>query len=143
MVLLEALGINATLFVQLSIFITTFVLIYHILAKPYFAANMERHRRTAGDKDMARNLTAQTEDIVRDYEATANRLNAEFRSVFDAAKAEALREHERTVAEAKAQAKSTLDKGRARIGAQLAGAKNDIGKGAGVVAQALVSKLLN
>lgn len=143
MVLLQALGIDPTLFIQLGIFLALFVLTHLIVSKPFFTAHLERHQRTYGNQETAERTIAEAAELHREYEIVAQNLNKEFRSVYDTTKAEAMREFDAAVNAARTDSKVFLETTRANLHLQLSKAQGEMNLAATQVSQSIVKKLLN
>lgn len=139
---LTALGVNETIFVQFGLFLVTFVILYYLVFKPYYAASKERGRRTVGSYEFAERLIDETKDLEQSYEKKAREMNSQFKYIYDVARSEALREYDKVVAESRAKAKALIEKYRDKVNAQLEGARQDLDREIPAVSNTVVSKML-
>lgn len=142
MAILESIGLDQTLFIQFAIFFVTYIFINQLVFKPYNKAFEERTKKTVGNQGLAEQALEETKVLELEYEQKARMINSEFKTIYDASKAEALHEYDRLISEARENAKNVLTANRKKIANELEKAKLDLSKEVPLVSDAIVSKLL-
>ncbi len=140
--IIKALGVNDTLWIQMGIFIFSFLIIKTVIFKPFFAAFEGRHSATEGNSQSAEKIFSQTRELESLYQRKARSLNADVKAIFDKARLEANLEQERILNEAKQKAREALDKYRDQIQAEVGRAREDLIKEGPILGGAIAEKLL-
>jgi len=141
--IISSLGINATLFIQLGIFVVVFAFLKTVVFTPYFNAYEERQKKTQGNQQQADQLWAHTREIEAQYQRKARSLNTDVKAIFDKARLEAALEQEKIYSEAREKAKSTVDKAREVVQGELNRAREDLIKEAPELARGIKERLLS
>lgn len=141
--ILSQLKINSSTLHFLVLFLVTFFALKAIVFEPYFAAFVERERRTRGSEDSAKELHQEIQTVKAHYEVEARDLNSEVKSIFDENRKAASAEYNRVVTEARKNADTYLEKMREQISAEITKANNQLSGEIPSVAQAITKKMLN
>lgn len=139
---IASLGINQTLWVQLGIFLITYVLIKKIVFDPYFRAFEERQSKTVGSMGRAETLQAQTRELEAQYQKAARENSAGIKEIFDKSRSEAVLEQEKTLSAAREDSKDIVEKARARINDEISKVRVELLKEAPVLSQTIADRLL-
>ena len=124
--LIQSLGINSTVWIQLGLFLTTFIILNFLVFRPYFAAHSERHKRTAGAKEDTSHILASNESLRTEYERKARDVNDKSRLAFEKAKNEALHEQSNILGQARESASHQIKLSRERLEKELAAARSQL-----------------
>lgn len=141
--IITALGIDTSLWYQLTIFIFTFVFVRQFIFAPYFKAYEGRQGQTVGYQKKAEQIFAQTRELEMHYQRKARGLTAEIQSIYDKAKSEAAKEQERIQQEASERARVALEKARSQIQEQYNRAREELIKQAPEIGAAMTAQLLS
>jgi F0F1-type ATP synthase membrane subunit b/b' len=139
--IITALGINSTIWLQLGIFLFTFMFLKTVVFAPYFRAFGERQNSTQGNQEHAEKIFAQTRELETLYQRKSRSLNAEIKALYDKVRLEAAAEQEKIQAAAREKAKSVIDKAREQIQGELNRAREDLIKEAPALSRAITEKL--
>lgn len=142
MSLLFSLGVNATLLMQLGIFLTVFVVLKYVLFSPYFKAFAARAESTVGQADLAERYLAETKTLEEEYSAKAQVANERYRSVYDETRSQAMKEYDNLVSGARNQAKTLVDEARTKVAREMEAAKGQLSKEIPEVAKMINQKLI-
>jgi F-type H+-transporting ATPase subunit b len=140
--IITALGIDSTLWMQLGIFVVTYILLRLLVFNPYFKAFEGRQGMTEGNQVKAEQIFAQTRELEALYQRKLRGLNADIKAIYDKARAAASKDQEKIQAEARESARATVDKARARIEEQLNQAREDLMKETPQISRAISERLL-
>ncbi len=114
-----SLGIDYTLFIQLGIYLVTFVVLYNIAFKPYFLASEERRKQTSGSLELA----DKAEEIIRKseerYQKRARQINDEISLVFKEQRSSAVRESDMINEQASKKSKEIMGDAQLQLSSQL------------------------
>lgn len=124
--LVQSLGINSTVWIQLALFLTTFVVLNFLVFRPYFTAHFERHKRTAGAKEDTSHILASNETLKNEYERKARDVNDKSRLAFEKAKNEALQEQANILGQARESATNQVKMSRERLEKELTAARSQL-----------------
>jgi len=113
--ILNSLGVNSTLWIQMGVFLLAYLVLSQFLFKPYLAVFHERHQQTSAQVDHADRIIEETKNLQKDYETQARILNREHRAIYDQSRTEALREFDRLVGEAKDEASEIMAQAQKKI----------------------------
>lgn len=142
MELFTALGIDSTLYVQIGVFLVTFIFLKYVLFDPYFAAFQERDRKTVGQVGEAEKYIAETKALEERYAAEAKKINEEYKSIYDKTRSEALKIYEDRVQTARNLAKTEVESSRAEISKHAESAKKEIENELPQISELISSRLL-
>lgn len=142
MELFTALGINSTLFIQIGVFLVTFIFLKYLLFDPYFAAFQQRSKKTVGQVDEAEKYIAQTKAMEVRYTEQAKSINEEYKSIYDKTRTEAVKLAEEKTLAARNLAKEEVESAREKIAQAAAAAKNEIKKELPQMSDLISSRLL-
>ncbi len=142
MELLNALGVNSTVFVQFAVFLVTYVIVSKILFWPYFRAFEMRTQLTVGRSAEAEKIQAETANLQTEYETVAKDLSSKIRTVYEAKRKAAQRDSDALIQTARQESKATLDSFRAQLKAQDLELRAQLDKQVQGVAATISSKLL-
>ncbi len=142
MEIIHQLGINQTVFLQLCIFLVTYLFVENLLFKPYFAALEEREKKTVGGEELAAELQKETQELHTRFETKARHINGEINEIYAAVRGEAAKEYERIIADARTQAQKVVDEARAKIEASMKAARTHLGEEAKQISSSIIHKLL-
>jgi F0F1-type ATP synthase membrane subunit b/b' len=138
----NSLGVNSTIWIQLGIFLVAYALVYLLIAKPYYAAFLERQGKTQGNQDLADTLTAQSRELEAAFQRKARSLNLDIKDVYDKARSEATREQDKITTMAREKAKAYIDQARSELTIESNRAREALIKEAPLVGQAIADRLL-
>lgn len=141
--IINALGINSTLWVQLGVFVFSYLVLSRLVFSPYYRAFHERQSRTVGDQYEAEKISKQALALEEQYKNKIRDLNNEVKSIYDAAKLQAAREQDQIQNEAKEKAKATIDRAREKIQGEVNKAREDLIKQTPQLSQAITSVLIS
>lgn len=142
MELFTALGINSTLFVQIGVFLVTFIFLKYILFDPYFAAFEERSRKTIGQVDEAEKYIAEARSLEDRYSSQAKKINEEYKAIYDQTRSEAIKIYEGRVLAARNLAKEETESAREKISQYAEAAKKEIKNELPQISELISSRLL-
>lgn len=142
MELVSSLGINATLGVQLGIFLLTYILMYFIAIKPYFKAYIERENKTVGQSELAERIIAETHDLHTEFETKARRINDKHRSIYDESRTQAMHAYDEKINAARTSAKNILESGKLKIAKEIETARKELRQQVPEISHEISSKLL-
>lgn len=143
MKILEDLGINSTLFVQLILFLVAFFALSKLLFRPYLLVFHEREKKTVGDENQALRLIQDTDKIKEEYEQKARSLNLEFKTIFDQKRNDALKEHDEIVNQSRKEASQKILETQSLINEQIDVAKNKLEAEVPLISDAIIDKLID
>ena len=141
MAILRSLGVDETLFIHLICFLISYVALTELLLKPYYAAYLEREKRTVGSEEAAVRLTEEATDLQNQYALKARELNAEAKGYYDRARQEASKKSEAIIFAARDEASKSLQENRQRISEEVQKAKKILANEIPTVGAAIASKL--
>lgn len=141
--ILEQLGVNQTLFLQLGIFVFTILVLSLLVFKPFAEALNLREQKTSGAEDLAAEFQQKTAELHQLYESKARALNDKIRKHFEDSRKLAQEEYEKSVAAAKLEAQHILTSARSQIQKELATAKAGLKDEVPKVASDISKKLLS
>lgn len=140
--IITALGIDSSLWYQLTIFIVTFFALKQIVFVPYFAAYESRQGQTHGYHAKAEQIFAQTRELEMHYQRKARGLTAEIKAIYDNAKQDALKEHEQIHAAAAQKAREILESSRERIHSECGRVRDELAKQVPDIGQTIMAQLI-
>lgn len=119
MEIIQKLGINATVFFQLGIFILAFLFLKQLVFNNYIKAFEEREKRTRGGEELADELSKQTEDLHSSFEVKAQEINKKINSIFAEQQLAADREFDQIVTKAKVDSSQMIEINRKKLNEEL------------------------
>ncbi len=141
MEILNSLGVNGTLWIQLGCFLISYVALTQLILKPYLAALREREKRTVGNEESAVRMLEETNHLYGQYEKKARSINAEMKAQYDQTRAKAVAEHDRLVEAARADANKLLESARAKITTEIQSARKTLSAEVPAISAAIATKL--
>lgn len=142
MELLTSLGINSTIFIQMGIFLTGFLVLKYVLFDAYFAALQSRSERTVGQVDAAERYISEAKELEVEYVTQARRINEEYKSIYDQTKAEGLKEYDKMVESARNASREQIESSRNQIVENAQGIKKQMAAEIPQLTALISSKLL-
>lgn len=142
MELLSALGLNSTIVPQFLVFLVAYLALTQLVFKPYLAAFEQRQQATFGNQESAEQILEEAKQIQQRYEIKAREVNAEIRSLFEAARKDSAKIQEQLVSEARAEAEQQTKTNRDKIRTGVQAAREDLKKYVPELAQAISNRLL-
>jgi F-type H+-transporting ATPase subunit b len=142
MELLRGLGVNATVGIQLVIFLATYLVLHFVLFKPYFRAYVNRVERTMGRAELAERFLAESQHLQTEYERRARELSAQTKTIFDGSRTQAMREYDQLVNEARQAAKASFESSKQKINTEMAGARQGLQGEIPNLAEVITARLL-
>ena len=143
MAIIQALGINSTIFYLFILVGFFFFAMSSLVFTPYTDALFERDRRTKGGEEEAGQLTKQSADLRSKFESRAREMNNEMKTIFDSYREESNREYEKIVAKARQESQKLIDEARARVSGEINLAAARMKEEIPQVAQAMTTRLLS
>ena len=143
MAIIQALGINSTIFYLFVLVGFFFFVMSSLVFIPYTNALYERDHRTKGGEEEAVQLTKQSADLRSQFEARAREMNNEMKTIFDSYRDESNREYEKIVSKARQESQKLIDEARARVSGEINQAAARMKEEIPQVAQAMTSRLLS
>lgn len=139
--ILQSLGANETVWLQLVLFLVAYIFLSKVLFKPYLEAYIERKKRTEGNQQIAERVIAETQELEHVYQKKARSLNTEHKQIYDQSRSQAIHEHSELVNKAKANAKTILEETKANIAEEIKKAKAELQSEAPAVSRSIVNQL--
>ena len=142
MEILASIGLDSTVFIQIAIFLVTYLFLSNFAFKPYFKAFEERKKRTVGNQKLAEEFTEQSMSLELEYESKAREINFKQKGLFDESRSKALHEYDEIVNAARSKAQALLQENRDMISGELAKAKQEVQKEIPQISATIATKLL-
>jgi F-type H+-transporting ATPase subunit b len=124
--ILTGLGVNQTIWIQLILFILTYLILANLVFKPYQSALNERHKKTLGGEDVTKKLIFETQELQARFERKARQVNEEIKSVYDLARAEAARRQTEILDAARKESSDLIQKTRENISGEIKRARETL-----------------
>ncbi len=140
--ILNSLGIDKTVWIQLACFVVSYIFLSNFVFKPYLKAFHERERRTIGNEDLAARIIDEAHQLHGEYEKKAKALNLEIKNFYEKARAESMHEFDVIVKKARDDAGDLVDEARTKISAEVQRARQSISAEIPVVSSVIASKLV-
>lgn len=140
--ILTGLGVNSTIWIQLGLFLFTFVLLNNLVFKSYQKALDERHHKTVGGEDLTKQLLSEAQEIQARYEKRAREVNVDIKSAYDLAMGEAYKKQSEILENTRKEAAEAIKQARAKIGAQVRDAQGQLQKEMPAISGLIASKLM-
>lgn len=142
MAILDTLGLNNTLFIQLAIFVVTYLVFSTLVFKPYLASHIKRAAMTNFGEATASHLLSETKDITLKYEFKAREVSEHIDKVFDSARLEAQHQYDEVVKKARDEAEKKLLAARKEIDQTVQRVRGELTQGIPGVSVEISNKLL-
>jgi F0F1-type ATP synthase membrane subunit b/b' len=141
--IIQALGIDRTLFIQLPIFLVMLFSIKAIAFNKYYECFEEREKQTVGGQEEALEFLKKTEELETTYQQKARALNTEIKGIFDARRLDAQKEHERIIVEAKDRVRSAVESGKSQIQGEFNKAREELLRDSKTIGRAIADRMLS
>lgn len=141
--IVSSLGIDSTLFVQLSIYLVAYVLLYYIAFKPYYLASEERRKLTSGSTDAVKRSNELIQQAEEKYQTRARQINDEVSFMFNEQRTHATNEIEKINREAQEKVKSITSQAQQQIALQIEQASVALSQTSNEVSQIIVKQILS
>lgn len=141
--IIYSLGIDSTLFVQLGIYLVTFVGLYLLVFKPYFEASEKRRLSTSGSIEFAEKAEEMIKKTEEKFQTRARQINEEISLVFRENKTQAQVEVEKLQTEAALKAKEIMTQAQNTLSDQFGEAQAQIEAVSKEVSAVIVQQLLS
>lgn len=142
MEIIQAIGLNSTMFYQLGIFLVVYFLINIILFKPYAKAQAQRASLTTGSDAEAVNILEKVEKLENDFGVEAKEHNQKIKTIFSESEVIAKKEATQIVAVANTKTKEFLTSQREEIKNQVSKAKQHLTEEVPGISAAIAGQLL-
>jgi len=143
MAVLQALGIDSTIFFQFIIATLSFFALESLVYKPYADALAQRINRTTGGEEEAHHLIKDSADLRARYEQRARELNSQTKTIFDSYREETQKQYDAILAKARSESQQLMDATRAKVAQQINQASLHLQEEIPQLAQAMSSRLLS
>ena len=140
--ILTGLGVNSTVWIQLGLFLFTFVLLNNLVFKSYQRAFQERHDKTLGGEDLTKQLVLEAQEIQSRYEKRARQVNDQIKSAYDSAMGEAYKKQNEIMENTRKEAAEALKQARAKITTQVRDARGALHNDLPAISSLIVAKLM-
>ncbi len=139
----SSLGIDSTLFIQLAIYLITFVVLYAIAFNPYFQASEKRRELTSGSLEFAEKADEIIKKSEEKYQTRARQINDEVSLVFKEQRALGLKESDRLLLDSSAASKEIMSQAQQKLSDQMEQAQSQIGSLSKEISAVIVTQLLS
>ena len=140
--ILEQLGINQTLFVQLVIYAGVFLILSQIYFKPFLKLIEARHKKTVQDREAAEQMMSQAEAKFADYTKRLQDARIQAKAQVDAVLEQAKKEESEILANARNEAKKITQEATQQLQQQADKLRKDLDVEVESMARAVSEKLL-
>lgn len=140
--LIQSLGINTTVWIQLAIFLVSFIILNYLVFRPYFRAHFERHARTEGGREGTSQVLQSNQLLQSEYEQKARTTNDKIRLVFEKAKSDALLEQTNVLNRAREGAHNQLRISREKLEKELQLARQQLTQEVREIGLIIANKLI-
>jgi len=124
--ILTGLGVNQTIWVQLALFLITFLVLNNVVFKRYQVALVERHQKTLGGEDLTKQLVLEAQDIQARYEKRARQVNEQIKSAYDTAVGAGYKKQNDILEATRKEAADTIKQARDKISEQVREARGQL-----------------
>ena len=139
--ILNSLGVNSTLWIQLVCFLVSYAALTQLVLKPYLAAMHEREKRTVGNEEAAGRILEEANTLFSQYETRARAINTEMKVQYDAARSAATKQAESIMTNARVEATQLLESARRKITTEVQGARTSLSNEIPAIGSAIATKL--
>ena len=108
MEIFEKLGIDATLFIQMGLFLIVYAILHFFVFAPLFQAHKQREDLTLSDEEGKQDKLKMIEKLKNDYEGRLHRLHHQIQNIFSKIKDETNGEVAEKIAKARENAKDMI-----------------------------------
>jgi F0F1-type ATP synthase membrane subunit b/b' len=140
--ILTGLGVNSTVWVQLGLFLFTFVLVNVVVFKPFQKALEERHHKTFGSEDITKQLVAEAQEIQGRYEKRARDVNVQIKTAYDSALSQAYKKQSEILEATRKESNDSIKRAREQIMVQVREARAQLERDLPVISALISSKLI-
>lgn len=134
--------LDASLLVQIGIFIVLLVVLKPLLFEPMLKLFEEREKRTEGTKREAAKEDERSAKALSKYEAALAKAREAGAAERDALRAEGQRKEAEILAKIRAQTAATIDQGRAKIAAEAKAAREQLGVDVSQLGRSIATRVL-
>ncbi len=142
MEVIQAIGLNSTLFYQLGIFAVVYFLLNTILFKPYYEAQKIRTGLTTGSDEEAVKILKTVESLEENFGSEAKEHNQKIKTIFSESEVTSKKEATQIIAVANTKTKEFLTSQREEIKNQVAKAKQHLTEEVPGISAAIAGQLL-
>lgn len=136
------IDLDHTVFLQLALFLVTFLVLSRLLFRPYLAMRAARERGIEGARDAARRMEEEADAKMADHESRLTKAKMKAQDERLGIRAEGSR-HEREVLEAaREKTQATLVQARRQLEGEAKGARAELGSRTQELAQAIFARIL-
>ena len=140
--LLNALGVNQTIWIQLACFLVSYIALTQLIFKPYMKAYHERENRTVGSEESAIRIIEEAQTLTGSYEKKARELNSEMKQLYDLKRSEAMKDYEALIRLARENSSLAIESARAKIKTEVDLARKKLATEIPAVSSAIASRLV-
>ncbi len=140
--IISSLGIDYTLFIQLGMYLVTFVILYILVFKPYFEASEERRMQTSGSLEFAEKAEEMIKKTEEKYQTRARQINDEISLVFKEQRTIALKESEKISEAASKTSKEIMNQAQQKLSDELEQAQSQFDFISKEISAVIVQQLL-
>jgi F-type H+-transporting ATPase subunit b len=140
--IISSLGIDSTLFIQLAIYLVTFVALYMLVFKPYFDASEERRKQTSGSLEFAEKAEEMIKKTEEKYQTRARQINDEIALLFKEQRSLAVKEADKLLEESSTKSKDIMSQAQQKLSDQMEQAQTQIEAMSKDISAVIVQQLL-
>jgi F0F1-type ATP synthase membrane subunit b/b' len=140
--ILTGLGVNSTFWIQLGLFLFTFLIVNNFVFKPYQKALQQRHEKTIGGEDVTKQLVLEAQEIQARYERRARQVNEQIKSAYDSALSLAYKKQSDILETTRKDAAEAMKQSRDKISTQVTEARTQLQKELPVISALIATKLM-
>ena len=142
MQVLQSLGVNSTLWIQILIFFIAFLILNNLVFRPYLKAFEKRGEQTLGQANLAEEIDLRTQDLHMQYEASLRRQNQEVQKIFNDLKKDGAQEAGQLLDQARVQMENITANTRQKVNEDVSRAKDEFKTQIPEISKAIVEKLV-
>ena len=140
--ILSQLGLDQTVWIQLCLFVFSYIFLSQFLFRPYLRNLKFRKKNTGGALDEATQLTALTEKIASDYQGKLKKQNELADEEYSKLKSEGSQEEEKLLIAARIRANQMLDEAKKKISSEMTKTKEELRNQIPQLSSLIASRLL-
>ena len=137
------LGIDATLFIQIAIFLVVYLVMYFLVFKPLFELHKHREALVLGNQEDKEQKLGEIKTLKDEYESKLRKVHGQIQDIFTKIKGEAAKECENKLLEAREQAKDLIAKTRKQRQLEKQNVKEELEEGIPQLASMAIGKILD
>lgn len=141
MEILQALGVDWTLFIHLGFFGVSYLFFSNLVLKPYMKAMHERENRTVGNEEVAARLINEAGKLHEQFEMKARAINSEIKGYYDKSRSEAMKQYDEMVGGARSEANALVRTAQVDIEQKIQSVRKAISAEVPSVGSAIASKV--